>query len=158
MGQAKLRKAEILKLKSQPKLIGFGAYYHDDQDDGVSIMFSGLQGRDVQDFIGIMEPAVNECVKAEKREFDTGNYAYFQSTDAESAVKHIWQQLHLAIQDYNLHCFGTKIRPLKIEHQVQIDSDMIKLSMAIMSNIWLLQELNQIGLDNFNGMLFQYQS
>jgi hypothetical protein len=157
MGQAKQRKAEILKLKIQPKLLGFGAFYKDNQDEGVSIMWNGLAQPEVKDLLKTLYPATEHCFEAELKEIQTGNFQYFNgATSKEEAIANIWAQLQDLIHDYNVTAFGTSIRPQKHFFNIEVNAEMLKIAMPIMSNIWLLQELGEIPLDNFNGMHFIY--
>jgi hypothetical protein len=160
MGQAKLRKAEIAMLKAQPKqpkLIGFGAYYKDDADDGVSIMWNSMFQPQCKKLIESFYPTARDCFEAELKEFNSGNFGYFNGAiSRETAIGDMFHNLQAGIEQYNIHCFGTSVRPLHCRHEVSMDRDLIMISMGIITNIWLLQELGEIPNNNFNGMNFVY--
>jgi hypothetical protein len=82
---------------------------------------------------------------------------YFNgATSKQQAIADIWAQLQDLIHNYNITAFGTSVRPQKHFFNIEVNAEMLKVAMLIMSNIWLLQELGEIPLDNFNGMHFIY--
>ena len=167
MGQAKQRKAEIIMLKAQnpkvpkqsalpTKLVGFGAYYKDLDDDGVSIHLSPVFGIP-RDFVSLMYEQVKKCVDAEGALLAKGDYAYFNgATNREEAIADVWAQLKACIHNFNITVFKTSVRPKMSKHQCRIDEDFITYAMPIMCNIWHLQNLGEIPNDNYNGMTFAY--
>ena len=167
MGQAKQRKDEIMMLKEQNpkvskksalpiKLAGFGAYYKDLDDDGVSIHLSPVFGVP-QDFVSLMYEQVKKCVDTEGALLAKGDYAYFNgATNRQEAIADIWAQLKACIHNFNIEVFKTSVRPLKSKHNVKVDAEFITWAMPIMCNIWHLQNLGEIPNDNYNGMTFAY--
>ena len=152
MGQAKQRSAEINQLKAagpQAKkvtrhILGFGAYYKDLDDDGVSIQFMTSQDPK-PGFTELMYKIVQECVNRDHEELAAGRLT----------VPEIWEQLHTAIVAFNFKCFGTNIRPVRVNYQI----DLLKCKdeiVVIMNDIWTLTELGEIKNDNYNGMNFMY--
>jgi hypothetical protein len=165
MGQAKLRKEEILKLKSQmfPKLIGFGAYYKDLDDDGVVIAWNSLAHPQHKSEIELFYSATKKCFEQELNEFNTGNYDYFHNaTTADEAKENILGYLQHQIKQYNILAFGSETRPSKGTISKEIPkkdgAHYVELCISIVCNIWLLQELKVIECDNYNGMMFNYAS
>ena len=152
MGQAKQRKAEIDALKAKgPKanttakhIIGFGAYYKDLDDDGVSIQFATFKDPR-PGFTKFMYKAVRECVDNDHKELAAGRLT----------VPEIWDQLHTAIAAFNFKCFGTNVRPGHTDYQIDLLKCMPEV-IVIMNNIWTLTELGEIQNDNYNGMNFMY--
>ena len=153
MGQAKLRKQEIAQLKANSakqtkELIGFGTFYRDDKDDGVSINFSKLNGEPIPGFTKVIYDSTVECGKHMMAEVRSG----------ELTVQDIFAQLKEAIKHYNVICFGTEVRPQKMHHNVVladngvINTELIKMISVIMSDIYVLTELGVIKNDNYNGL------
>jgi hypothetical protein len=166
MGQAKQRQSEIIALKAKGAKIkalpirieGFGAYYKDLDDDGVSVMLSRTMGVP-QDFLDLMYSTVKECVDVELDELAKGNYAYFNgAATREDAIKHIWNQLKICIHNYNIAVFGTSVRPLKHKYMTEVNKDFLETAFPIMGNIWMLDKLGEIPNDNYNGMTFAYSN
>lgn len=167
MGQAKQRKEEIIMLKAQnpkvpkkpalpTKLVGFGAYYKDLDDDGVSIHLSPTFGIP-KDFVSLIYTKVSECVKIEEAELAKGNYDYFNgATNREEAIANVWGQLKECIHNFNIEVFKTSVRPKMSKYQARITEDFITYAMPIMTNIWHLQNWGEIPNDNYNGMTFTY--
>jgi hypothetical protein len=167
LGQARQRKEEIMMLKEQnpkvskkplipTKIVGFGAYYKDLDDDGVSIHLSPAFGIP-QGFVSLMYEKVKECVELEGAEMSKGNYEYYHGAKNRSeAIASIWEQLHFCIKEFNLVVFKSSVRPKKSTHQCRIDEDFLTYAMPIMTNIWHLQNLGEIPNDNYNGMTFAY--
>ena len=151
MGQAKQRNAEILALKSKgPKLklniAGFGAYYKDNLDDGVSIFLRQDDPNFPPNFVPTLYRNMSNAVTAELADIKNG------ITD----TKEIWTQLKSAIYNFNIKCFGYGVtRPTKSNYQIDVKECMPEI-IAIMSDIWILTELGEITNDNFNGMHYMY--
>ena len=151
MGQAKQRKAEIDALKTQgpkarapraAKLIAFGAYYRDDQDDGVSIQFSTYCDPK-PGFTEFIYQQVKECTDHMLEEVQSG----------EITRDEIWDQLHNAIVSFNFKCFGSNQRPSHNHYKMDVIECMQEI-IVIMNDIWVLQELGEIPNDEYNGMMF----
>lgn len=154
MGQAKQRQAEIQELKArnprvrqqrtQRTLVGFGAYYRDDQDDGISIQFSTFQ-----------DPAPGltaHIYKAVKMATDEGLREYHRG---KITIPEIWEQLQAAITAFNFKCFGSNQRPQRSAYKIDVIGCMSEI-VVIMNDIWMLQLLGEITDDKFNGMTFAY--
>ena len=155
MGQAKVRKQEIAKLKADgsksslfanKQIAMFGAFYRDDQDDGVSIAFSTHKDPK-PGYTKFLYNALTEVKDSMLAEVKAGVI----DTDW------IWDQLHYSIVNYNLKAFGTSVRPGKCEIQVNV-LDIMEEIIVIMGNIWVLTELGEIHNDTFNGMMFAYSN
>ena len=153
MGQAKVRKQEIAKLKANgPKtnlfdnkqIAMFGAFYHDDQDDGVSLVFS-VHNDPKPGYTKFLYQNLTEVKNSMLAEVKAG------VIDTEW----IWDQLRYSIANYNLKAFGTAIRPGKCKVEVNVLNVMEEI-IVIMGNIWVLTELGEIQNDTFNGMMFAY--
>jgi hypothetical protein len=152
MGQAKQRSAEIAALKAagakakntQRHIVGFGAYYKDLDDDGVSIQFMTFKDPK-PGFTKFIYKAVQDCVDKDHEELAAGRLT----------VPEIWEQLHTAIVAFNFKCFGTNIRPKQTDYQIDLLKSMAEV-IVIMNNIWTLTELGEIKNDNYNGMNFMY--
>jgi hypothetical protein len=152
MGQAKQRSEEIKQLKAagaraknMPRhIVGFGAYYKDLDDDGVSIQFATFKDPK-PGFTKFMYKAVQDCVDKDKEELAAGRLT----------VPEIWEQLHAAIAAFNFKNFGTNVRPERTDYQIDLVECMPEI-IVIMNNIWTLTELGEITNDNYNGMNFMY--
>jgi hypothetical protein len=146
MGQAKNRKAEIEQLKNQPQLYGFGAFYKDLDDDGVSIQFSVMQEANLRKgFTKMMYTNIESCVDGIRKEIAEGTWT----------VDGVWEQLREAIVCFNFKHFGTNTRPKNSEYVLDVLGSMDEI-IVIMGNIWYLTEVGQIQNDNYNGMNFVY--
>ena len=151
MGQAKQRKAEIMALKASgikmTSIFGFGAYYKDDADDGVSIMINTMN-EPAPGFTKTIYKSIEKCVDAELNEIANGNLS----------VKQVWAQLYEAIDEFNIIQFGKGVvRPTKTNYEINV-KESLRPIIAIMTNIWLLTERGEITNDKYNGMEFAYQS
>lgn len=148
MGQAKQRRAEILALKASgiPKkgIVGFGAYYKDDADDGVSIQFATYKDPK-PGFTKFFYNTMKDCVEAELKEYRAGLLT----------KEEVWTQLREAIVDFNIKCFGSPVRPQKHNYQIDLMKCLDEINI-IMTDIWLLTEIGEIKDDKFNGMNFAY--
>jgi hypothetical protein len=152
MGQAKQRSEEIKQLKAagarakdKPRhIVGFGAYYKDLDDDGVSIQFATFKDPK-PGFTKFMYHAVQDCVDKDREELAAGRLT----------VPEIWEQLHTAIVAFNFKNFGTNVRPERTDYQIDLVECMPEI-IVIMNNIWTLTELGEITNDNYNGMNFMY--
>lgn len=154
MGQAKNRKAEIDALKATgPKVkmtakdvMGFGAYYKDLDDDGVSIQFATYKDPK-PGFTKMIYKIVRDCVDKDHEELAAGRLT----------VPEIWDQLHSAIAAFNFKNFGTNVRPARTDYQIDLLKCMPEI-IVIMNDIWTLTELGEIQNDNYNGMNFMYDA
>ena len=158
MGQAKARKQEILQLKANSakdakKLINFGTYYRDDQDDGVSISF-GIYNEPLPGFTQTMYENVTLC----------GNHMITDIRNGKDTVESIFSQLITAIKDFNIEVFGSEVRPRNKTYEINLVKDcepntnLIALMSVIMSDIYVLTELGYIKNDNYNGLHFVHMS
>ena len=148
MGQAKQRKAEIAQLKAKSakqtkELINFGTYYRDNEDDGVSINFNTLTGEPIPGFTKVVYDNVTQC----------GDLMIADIKNGKDSVQAIFQQLKLAIKDFNVIVFGSEIRPKMSAYNVDLSNrELIQVMMVIMSDIYVLTELGHIKNDNYNGL------
>jgi hypothetical protein len=149
MGQAKNRKAAISALKANgPKsrsIVMLGAFYKDDQDDGVSMAFNTLQDPKP----GFTKFLYDNLIVVK-------NDMMAEVKSGEISVDWIWDQLKEAIDAFNIRAFGSAVRPQKSMREVDI-APVMDLIIVIMGNIWILTELGEIQNDDFNGMMFAYQ-
>lgn len=153
----KIINGKMVKDYGPAKIMAFGAYYHDDQDDGWSLCFS--QGNEpVKGFTKMLADTTNKCVAAEYNEYLTHNYAYFDNAqDRAQAIQNIWSNLKAAIREYNYEAFGTAVRPLKSQYQVNLNNEyLLSLITGCLTNIALLCKLGEIKDDNYNGMYYAY--
>ena len=127
------------------KILSFGAFYHDDLDDGVSVTFSTFNDP---------KPGFTEFMYDNMMEVKDGMIKEIRSGDL--TIAEVWDQLHAGIKAFNLKSFGTIHRPSgRNDYKIDILKTMNEL-VVIISDIWILTELGQIKNDNFNGMNFMY--
>ena len=148
MGQAKQRKAEIAQLKAKSakqttELINFGTYYRDNEDDGVSINFSTLTGEPIPGFTKVVYDNVTQC----------GDLMIADVKNGKDTVESIFEQLKLAIKNFNVIVFGSEVRPEMSAYKIDLSNkELVKVMMIIMSDIYVLTELGHIKNDNYNGL------
>lgn len=162
MGQAKIRSAEIQELKAAgprvkpikiPKhIVSFGAYYHDDQEDGIGVFlsesFEPAKGWTNLTFHTLKDLVVLEMTK------------YTQMTVAEQADNRqfIWETLRSSIRDYNQEVFGSDTRDLNSQGlSVALSDSLIKIFVNVITNIWLLELLGEITNNDNNGVIIEFK-
>lgn len=155
MGQAKIRSAEIAALKAAgPKprtsrakkhVTAFGAYYHDDQPDGIGIFLSEesepAPGWTHLTFMTLVN-LVNEEMKS--------------TTDANRAerIALAWTNLRENIRQYNLIVFGTPERQTVTQPlETQLSDELIEVFVFAITNIWYLEKQGEIVNDDYNGAI-----
>ena len=143
----KVQNGKLVKIaKNQSsQIIQFGAYYHDKDDDGVSICFSKMSDPK-PGFTEFLYNQMLECKNEALKEIRNGSL-----TTAE-----VWDQLRHAIRWFNYKNFGTDQRPSgRNIYQTDVIKCMNEI-VVIVSDIWTLTELGEIQNDNYNGMMFTY--
>lgn len=157
MGQAKLRSKEIAKLKERgPKLKlkaaeveGFGAYYHDDCEDGIGIFLS----QDCEPSPGWTNITFNTLRMLVAKELHETPPELKQQR-----IDYAWQDLHENIRRYNNIVFGTDTRDMTATpHLTELSDTLIEVFVAVITNIWLLERLEQIQNDDYNGAVVYYK-
>ena len=156
MGQAKLRSREIAELKSrgprppavkpdQYHITAFGAYYHDNELDGVGIYlnetFEPRPG-----WTNLTFHTLKDLVRAEVA----------STTDANRAarIQDSWANLRTNIQQYNQLVFKTPFRQLTgAPMETELTDDLIEVFIYTITNIWYLQQVGEIPDDDYNGMV-----
>lgn len=163
MGQAKIRKQEISELKAKgpkPKpfrmpttIKAFGAYYHDDQLDGIGVYlsedFEPAKGWTNITFHTLKDLVVLEATK------------YFQMDEANQAKyrEFAWDSLHDAIRDYNQEVFGSDTRVVDSETKTTVLTDsLIETFVSVITNIWILELLKEIPNDDYNGTILEFKN
>jgi len=157
MGQAKLRSKEIEELKARgprvklkPQSVeGFGAYYHDDQPDGIGIFLS----QDCEPTPGWTDITFNTLRMLVAKEL--------RETTAEmrqERIDYAWSDLKQNIVRYNNIVFGTDERQMDATpHLTELSDELIEVFVSVITNIWLLERLEQIRNDDYNGAIVYYK-
>lgn len=163
MGQAKIRSAEIKHLKEmgpKPKpvripknIVSFGAYYHDDQEDGIGVFlsesFEPAPGWTNITFHTLKDLVVLEMTK----------YVQMTPEQQQETRAFTWEVLHKAIREYNLEVFGTETRILDSETKsTALTDSLIHTFVNVITNIWLLELMGEIVNDDHNGTIIEFKA
>lgn len=163
MGQAKIRRAEIEELKANgprlkqvriPKnIVSFGAYYHDDQEDGIGVFLSE-SFEPAPGWTNITFHTLKDLVAVEMAKYLQMDREQQQKTRAFT-----WEILHKAIREYNLEVFGTEHRVIDSESKTTALTDtLIHTFVNVITNIWLLELMGEIKNDDHNGVIIEFKA
>jgi len=145
-GKAKA-KARKMKQKASMKptktIVGFGAFYKGMDDDGFAF-YTDNMSEPKSGFTKVLHDNVVIAGKGILEEFRKGTWD----------VAGCKEQLALAIESYNLKTFGSTERPMVNSKKIQVTIDAMPELMAIMSDIYALEQVGAIKSDDFNGMMY----
>ena len=157
MGQAKLRSKEIAELKAKGPAIklrnreveGFGAYYHDDQPDGIGIFLS----QDCEPAAGWTNITFNTLRELVAKELHDTPLELKQQR-----IDYAWSDLKENIVRYNNIVFGTDERQMTATpHLTELSDELSEVFVSTITNIWLLERMGQIHNDDYNGAIVYYK-
>jgi len=147
-GKAKA-KARKMKQKASMKpisnVIGIGAFYKGMDDDGFSFSMDSMS-EPKKGLTKVLHDNVVMAGKGILQEFRDGTWD----------VAGCKEQLAQAIESFNVKTFGSTERPLasaKVQN-LKVSIDAIPELIAIMSDIYALEQVGVIKSDEYNGMMY----
>lgn len=161
MGQAKIRSNEIKELKAKGPRIkqvsipdtvhAFGAYYHDDQLDGVGVYLSS-EWEPSPGWTNITFQTIKRLVMLEVQK-----HLALPPEQKAISIEAVWDNLRASIKDYNLQIFGQETRDENsTQKSAELTTELITVFVHIISNIWLLELLGEITNDDANGVVIEF--
>lgn len=149
MGQAKARAAEINALKSQPTLVGFGAFYRDDEDDGFGINFPDTMP------LAMLSDTVTKGIVHYNNAIGVDPDWFTKEMLAADLFR---QMDHELVPHLNNFLCGNS-RQLKKGSQMSVDIKPIIEELVIFAcNVKWLQDNGYINCDEHNGMYYAYMT
>jgi hypothetical protein len=157
MGQARLRAKEIADLKAQgpkpkpqapakPVITAFGAYYHDDQPDGIGIWLS-VDSEPSPGWTNLTFYTLAHLVSQE--------FAETTPKTRQQRIDLAWEQLHENRLRYNRLVFGTETRQvMDTPMNTTLTDELIEVFVNVISSIWYLEKCGEIPNDDHNGSIF----
>ena len=145
-GKAKA-KARKMKQKASMKpisnVIGIGAFYKGMDDDGFSFSMDSTT-EPKKGFTKVLHDNVIIAGKDILKEFREGTWD----------VAGCKEQLAQAIESFNVKVYGSTERPGVNAKKVQVTIDAMPELIAIMSDIYALEQVGVIKSDEYNGMMY----
>ena len=134
------------KFNLPKKLVMFGAYYKDDCDDGWSFSMLSID-EPVKGFTQVLHDCIHKA----------GNHLVKEVESGEIDVNWIKGQMQYYIEQFNIKAFGSRVRPLRSEYQMNLmDPDIMESILVIAGDIYALTILGVIPDNNYNGMNYAY--
>jgi len=158
MGQARLRSKEIAELKARgpkfkPALVkpdqyhitAFGAYYHDNESDGVGIYLTEAFEPN-PGWTNLTFHTLKDLVRDEVESTTDDNLT--------ERIESAWTNLRENIQKYNQLVFKSTERELTgSPMETDLTDDLIEVFIYAITNIWYLTQMGEIPDDDYNGMV-----
>ena len=142
-------KANARKMKQKASMkptktfASIGAFYKGMDDDGFSFNVD-TTSEPKTGFVKMLHENVVMAGKGILQEFREGTWD----------VAGCKEQLALAIESYNVKTFGSTERPMVGHSKVRVTIDALPELMAIMSDIYALEQVGVIKSDDYNGMMY----
>jgi hypothetical protein len=159
MGQAKIRTREIAELKAQGPRIkqpsktivkAFGAFYHDNHEDGVGVYLSN-EFEPSPGWTNLTFHILKDLVIKEAQQTP------LEASARAEAIAFRWANLRESIELYNRQIFGTTKRNMfATPMSTALTDRLIETFVHIITNIWYLELMKEIPNDDNNGVIIEF--